>query len=173
VSPDPEYRYTINEAYLRVAAARYSAVQPARRRALERALPIALYLGLACWIGWSFRAQPTLDALYVAVVTLAFWYTWRKERRKAFASLKGTPLENASVLVKLGPDGLEIEAASTRARCTWGSFLAARFFDDGLLLLDGSRSYRWLPNDGLSGVSREAVEQLLRQKVRDVAAALR
>lgn len=167
MSSTPEYRYTLDEAYLRVADARSSSMQSPRQRALARILPIALYLGITGWIGWRLRAQPAFDALCLVLVTIVYWFTVRKERRKAVTSLKGTPLENAIILVRLGPEGLEIEAGPTRARCTWESFHAARFFDDGLLLLDSPRSYRWLPHTGLSCATPLEVEATVREKVSD------
>jgi hypothetical protein len=167
VSAAPEYCYTLDDAYLRQGGARYSTVQPARTRMLARSLPVALYLVLAGWVGWSFRAQPALDAFYVALVTFVYWHTGRKAGRKGAGRLKGSPLENAIVRVWLRPDCLEFEGASTRARFPWDSFTAARFFEDGLLLFDGPRSYRWLPNTGLSGATPVEVEARVREWVAD------
>jgi hypothetical protein len=169
VSSAPEFRYTLDAEYLRVARTRAIDMLPGWRRVLVR-YPLQIVGGVLClWYVLSWRDQPLKLVLAIGTTIVVLAYEWRKARRKLRDGPLGEPLESAPVRVSLDEQGLEVYVAESRIRCGWSTLSKARAFADGWLLSEHSGAARWLPRAGLSHASPEEVDECLRAWIRDFA----
>ena len=170
MSPSPEYRYTLDESYLREGFARHQSTLPAWRRLLPRLIFPGFTIVLGIWMGWRTWGNPLMFAAVMVGLGIGTWSGLRQQRKLRINAFRGTVLENA--VVRLVPDreGFEVFTASTHVRSKWSQITTARVFRDGLLLMEGAGTYRWLPDSALTGADRESIRALLEPWVADCAA---
>lgn len=163
----PEYRYTLDEAYLRDASARWASSLPSWKRHLRRLIPPGLIVVLGVWLGWRAWGDPVMFSGVILGLGIGTWFAFRQQRKSRVEAYRATVLENALVRVVVDPEGFEVFTASTHTRSRWSVITKARVFPDGLLLFEGPRSYRWFPDSSLTGAGRDAVESLIKPRVAD------
>ena len=129
---------------------------------------IALLAILAGWgyylsLGWGIPS--ILFPLIGVYILFLRKYDKRAAIRRHF---KRRPDRNTEVVWTMQDDDLHIKTHESECRSKWSQIASVRKAHNGLLLYPNEAIFCWLPFHALPDESqREAVEALLREKVRD------
>ncbi|MSR56623.1 MAG: YcxB family protein [Planctomycetaceae bacterium] len=163
-----EYRIRLSEEFFRDAGARCLSQT---WFAWTRVVIVLVTLVLAVFVGVALYQNRILSAIGSAIVlgdlVILMILAPRFKRWQAHRNLRKFLHPNDEMGIRLSDEGVSFTGRNGETRAPWTVITKARRFSDGLLLFEGPKLCRWLPDSAADVRSIAEAERLVRANVSD------